>query len=144
MPLEDYLDSTARVRRPGAPGPRVEGVSGHPGPPELSETFDCYLYVASANEPRTLEAEPGRRERRVQLLVAPQDRAGGPVRLRAADELLIHCERQNHADGLPADAEVLWAIDGDPAVMQGPGRPLIGLNANLLRVDAVAPITGED
>ena len=129
MPLEDILAHVATPIREEELGPKIDGerdtddVRGEP--------FDCVLFLPLGKE----DDRRGRQVKRPQLMFLPFTQSGAPFALKPEDRLGIVAPELNAALGEPAEREVEWQVDGDPQPLGKPGEDVVGLLANLRRVE---------
>lgn len=106
----------------------IEGEPGDAGEPVDGPQFPCLLFLPLGSED---SSQPrSRKITRPTVMWDPADVAGDAP--RASGELLILAAELAPVMGAPA---VLWQIDGEPQPFGPPGETLVGMQANLKRVD---------
>ncbi|HEX7088737.1 MAG TPA: hypothetical protein VF192_01295 [Longimicrobiales bacterium] len=140
MPYGDVLVHRAiPFVRAETGGEVVEGEDSGAGHDVRGTAFACCLFL-----PDGTEQAAGGRSRRVKrptLLISPVDELGAPVAVSHEDELLIVAPELNAAEGLPADAEVRYQVQGSGQPFGRPGFAIIGKQLTLSRVEETDPQT---
>lgn len=135
MSFRDVLKHEAVPYRRTVSATWVEGERVEDADSDGGTRFRCVLFLPA---PGTENATPTyfspKRIVQPTLLYGPKDLAGAQVALSAEDELGVIARELNLAQGLAAEAEVRWQVQGSPQAFGPPGRTVIGFQATLQRV----------
>jgi hypothetical protein len=138
VPVEDIMVHTAVPVRGTSPGDDPdEWAQGEPDAEDVrGAPFDCCLFLPLGTEsPGTAGGSRTRSVRTPTLLYLPERADGSAVALSHDLELVVVAAELNLTEGLPADAEVRYQVDGTPQPAGRPGEDVIVVQAHLTRID---------
>jgi hypothetical protein len=108
----------------------IEGERGDAPEPTLLASIPCYLFVPLGTEEQSARS---RKITRPTVMWDPADiTPAGAESPRADDELLITAIELSPATGAET---VRWQIEGQPQPFGPPGEAVVGVQANLKRVE---------